>query len=343
MVWKEDDDNEPFTSNAAPPSAPTAVSSAATRKRSRRVSISSQAVTESDFQIDSSTFEKELYWIGPVNVGQIFHDFQHTSANLVNQLSIRISMKNIHYFLAINYIFDLTSQTPQGMSKDIFETIKNRCAVEPMELPDDQATLCVVLGREMSRTGRVIPRLLDDPNKMDILFLFQTLDSDYSFGWANEVDEGSRARRGDGYKPDGYLRKMDVCICVVEIKSPRQAHSDKAFIEDYWKLANFCKDGIDDHLENGRGVDKMTAVQVFGHQLSVYTMEFKSGIYHWSQLGACYLPVDRTDGSRILPCMELLRTLERYLSHINVNCVPTPPSNDDRDKVGKPSALSPKH
>ena len=96
---KEDDENEPFTSNAVPPSAPAAISSAVARKRSRRVSISSQTVTESDFQIDSSTFEKELYWIGPENVGQIFYDFQHTAASVVNQLAIRITMKNIYYFL----------------------------------------------------------------------------------------------------------------------------------------------------------------------------------------------------------------------------------------------------
>lgn len=89
-------------------------------------------------------------------------------------------------------------------------------------------------------------------------------DSDYTMGWANEIDEGSRARRKDGYKPDGYLTRMHVTLCFVEIKSPRQVSCNRDYIEDYWKLAIFCKDGIDDHIRNGRGVQKMAAVQVFG-------------------------------------------------------------------------------
>lgn len=52
-------------------------------------------------------------------------------------------------------------------------------------------------------------------------------DSEYTFGWANEVDEGSGRRRGDGLKPDGYLNWQGHCFCVMEIKSPKQAHNSR--------------------------------------------------------------------------------------------------------------------
>lgn len=89
-------------------------------------------------------------------------------------------------------------------------------------------------------------------------------DSDYVFGWANEVDEGSRVRRGDGLKPDGYLKRVDTCLCVMEIKSPKQAHNGRQQLEDLWKLAVLCKDNIDNHVANHRDIRQMAAVQVFG-------------------------------------------------------------------------------
>ncbi|KAG0196584.1 hypothetical protein BGX28_009961 [Mortierella sp. GBA30] len=225
----------------------------------RRPSTSSQTTTAFNFQIDPMAFEREHYHLNSEDIGQIFYDFQCEAASLVNRVSAKATVHNIHHFLAINYIFDLTVAAPQGMNPDTFETIKRNCSIEHVELPDDQGILCLKLGREVARTGMVMPRLFDDPGKMSILFLFQILvtqlvrkampsdkeyedtfahttfdpfwtcvfhrDSAYTFGWANEVDQGSRTRRSDGYKPDGYLKKMHACVCVVEIKSPRQAHT----------------------------------------------------------------------------------------------------------------------
>ncbi|KAF9349847.1 hypothetical protein BGX34_001567 [Mortierella sp. NVP85] len=102
----------------------------------------------------------------------------------------------------------------------------------------------------------------------------------------------------------------------MEIKSPKQAHNGRQQLEDLWKLAVLCKDNIDNHVANHRDIRQMAAVRVFGHQLSVFSMELKNGFYHWAEIGSCNLPVDRTDGCRVLPCLELLRTLERYLDNI---------------------------
>ncbi|KAF9199337.1 hypothetical protein BGZ49_010563 [Haplosporangium sp. Z 27] len=308
------------------------------KKISRRPSISSKVISESDFQVNKSKFMKQKYHINGVDIGQKFLDHQLKAADLVNRLSIKASRYNIHYFLAINYNFDLTANAPDGINPETFKSIKDQFSIEYDDLPEDQVALCLALGREMARTGKIIPKLYDDIPRASILHLFQSLDSEYSFGWANEVDEGSQARRKDGYKPDGYLKKMQVTLCLVEIKSPRQVRNEKDYVEDYWKLAALCKDNINLHLASGRGVRKMAAVQVFGHQLSVYTMEFDHGLYFWSLLGACFLPEDRNDGSRALPCLELLYTLEKFLDSVNI-VFTTPPH--DGTTVGQSSNLSP--
>ncbi|KAF9897276.1 hypothetical protein BX616_005885, partial [Lobosporangium transversale] len=173
---------------------------------------------------------------------------------------------------------------------------------------------------------------------LPILHLFPR-DSDYEFGWANEINEGSQARRIDGFKPDGYLRKWHAKVCVVEIKCPREVSSGRKYIEDLWKIANLCKDEVDDHLHNLRGIAKMTVIQLFGHQLSVYAMEYKEGLYHWSAIGTSYLPCDRHNSGRILQCLELLESLKAYLDEI---CLPsTPPRDSDDVPMGKPTKISP--
>ncbi|KAF8941021.1 hypothetical protein BGZ58_003159 [Dissophora ornata] len=164
-------------------------------------------------------------------------------------MSIKATTNNIHYFLAANYIFDLTAKAPEGLSPIAFNLIKDSRAVEQVELPEDQGVLCLALGRELAQTGRVKTQLFDDLVKMEILFLFQVLttklarkampsdkehedifahttfdpfwtyvfprDSEYTFGWANEVDQGSRVQHNDGYKPGGYVKKMHVRLNIV--------------------------------------------------------------------------------------------------------------------------------
>lgn len=61
------------------------------------------------------------------------------------------------------------------MTAETFEIIKRQGAVELVELPKGQEALCISLGRELARTGRVALKLYEDPAESEIMLLFQVL------------------------------------------------------------------------------------------------------------------------------------------------------------------------
>ncbi|KAF9988389.1 hypothetical protein BGZ65_006177 [Modicella reniformis] len=211
---------------------------------SRRPSV---AHTERPFVIDLSTYRKQIYVVRGQDVGELFCRFQQLSARFVNNLANKANISNLRFFLAVNYIFDLTSPiTIPGLREDTLATIKDGCIEEPVELPDDESALCLSLTQELTRAGDVIPRVFQDMPRRQIMLLFQNLvqrlrrkidptlmenkdtfvhttidpfwstifhcDSQYTFGWANEMDRESKARQGDGFKPYGYLEWMGLFL-----------------------------------------------------------------------------------------------------------------------------------
>ncbi|KAK3815351.1 MAG: hypothetical protein J3Q66DRAFT_402300 [Benniella sp.] len=205
------------------------------------------------------------------------YKYQMMSVEYVNNLANKAIMFNIHYFFATNYILDLTAKKIPGLNAKTFQIIKDGYTVEPVELSADESDLCLSLARELSRSGDIEPQVVPllyrkvsptlkeqedtvghttvDPFWSQVFHR----DSDYVFGWADEVDEGSRVRRGDGLKSEGHLKRLDTCLCVMEIKSPKQAHNGRQQLEDLWKLV-YC---VRITSANHRAVRQMAAVQVF--------------------------------------------------------------------------------
>jgi hypothetical protein len=89
----------------------------------------------------------------------------------------------------------------------------------------------------------------------------------YTLDWTNKEAGGSRNRRVYGNRPDAIISRNGRELAFVEVKPPKEDRNVKAYIEDQWKLANFCKDTIDLHLRDGRDIRKAAAVQIFGRCL----------------------------------------------------------------------------
>ncbi|KAG0002488.1 hypothetical protein BGZ80_005970 [Entomortierella chlamydospora] len=101
--------------------------------------------------------------------------------------------------------------------------------------------------------------------------LFSTIfpaNGGYSLVWANRPADGSKERRGDPLKPDATILKSHYELAFAEIKPPKEDHSAKPYLEDQWKLANFCKDAIDNHITFGREfITKTAGIQIYARSL----------------------------------------------------------------------------
>jgi hypothetical protein len=154
--------------------------------------------------------------------------------------------------------------------------------------------------------------------------------------WANRPTDGSRYRRGNPLKPDATVLKSNVELAYMELKPPRMERHGSLYLEDHWKLACLCKDAIDDHLRNDRDLVRMAAIQVFGklwgfllcillftipvlvtnisgiigHEVALYLLHHRNGIYHWNQVAIANLPRDKRDKGKVEGCLELMLTLK---------------------------------
>ncbi|KAF9945095.1 hypothetical protein BGZ70_004046 [Mortierella alpina] len=100
---------------------------------------------------------------------------------------------------------------------------------------------------------------------IDALFAYQfpARSKKYCLDWANGEAQGSKKRRGYGYKPDAAILRNGRQIGFLEVKPPGTTNSAREFLQDYWNLANFAKDAIDDFLQQGVRITKVAAVQLF--------------------------------------------------------------------------------
>ncbi|KAG9062193.1 hypothetical protein KI688_006525 [Linnemannia hyalina] len=86
----------------------------------------------------------------------------------------------------------------------------------------------------------------------------------YELDWDNRYASGSKARRGDLLKPDATVLKSGMEVGYVEIKTPKDSHSQSKFVEDLWSLASEACDQIDLHLRNQCPIVVVLCIQVFG-------------------------------------------------------------------------------
>ncbi|KAF9137821.1 hypothetical protein BGX30_009864 [Mortierella sp. GBA39] len=107
---------------------------------------------------------------------------------------------------------------------------------------------------------------------------------------------------------------------------------DAVFLEDYWKLANLCKDAIDFHLRSDLGISTIVTIQVFGHEMAMYKMTLSNGIYHWTQVMIAHLPKAKSDRAKVGRCLELMLTLEEYFKEINTDPILRMPSPNSAKK-----------
>ncbi|KAF9154058.1 hypothetical protein DFQ26_000358 [Actinomortierella ambigua] len=326
--------------------APNGISSASVASRALATPSTANTTTvagEEKMVFDPNAAEAIMLAIAGVEVGTAFRKLQREAALVVNDRNKKLTFERLPMFMACNYILHLDSELP-GVDEDDMDKIRDSLHVSLMSVSNETALLHCALDEELAKNGWVrskecepeeeslrslyqqlslkLPRRFlafrqqnEDTHAHSSLDLMMTMIFPSRFRsielcWANKPSVGSKDRRGDPNKPDAMLLKDTFEVAFVEIKPPREERHERAFLEDQWALAIFAKDAIDYHLRHGRPFKTIPCVQVFGYQMILYKLEFKSGLYIWQQVGVSYLPRDTSDRGTVAGSLALLRTFK---------------------------------
>ncbi|KAG0319296.1 hypothetical protein BGZ99_005192 [Dissophora globulifera] len=345
----------------------------------RRSSLSLSDGLEAKLYVDPTSFIVHKYILNEHNVGQIFHRYQVAASKTVNNFDVSASLKNISHFLAVNYILSTTEEL-EGIPTSMLEDIRQRFVWRATRLDKHTAEMCGRLDQQLA-LGDIIHDDTEDPDLRRIVVLYQmvalklpigfdlfdngledtychqAIDALFAYqfparsrkfviDWANGEAHGSKKRRGHGYRPDAVISRNGRQIGFLEVKPPGSCHTVREYLHDYWNLANCAKDAIGDFLQQGLLITKVVAVQLFKHRLSLHTMEYVNGLYHWSLSCVAYIPRDQQD-SGLASCIRLLNTLEAFLDTIDVSLPPRTPPRVEYDNegvqpdCGRPSKVTP--
>ncbi|KAF9542557.1 hypothetical protein EC957_001850 [Mortierella hygrophila] len=163
----------------------------------------------------------------------------------------------------------LGEQLSNGDELDLGAETKERRSIQ---------LLCHVLSLKWQLESHTFQRTIEDTfchGAIDALLTHRfPRKGRFHLDWANKESDGSKERRQNGYKPDGIISRDGCEIAFMEVKPPKETGSGRSYLDDQWKLANFCKDTIDSFLRQGRLITQAAAVQIFGHKISLYTMEY---------------------------------------------------------------------
>ncbi|KAF8929852.1 hypothetical protein BGZ47_000844, partial [Haplosporangium gracile] len=282
----------PSSSSTPPPSK---------RGRGRSSILSLVSVSEAKLFVDPASFAIHKYVLNGHNVGQIFHQYQVAVTKTVNNPTIPVSYQNISHFMAMNYILNTTEEL-EGFPTNALKDIRGRFAWNASRL-DNLLVLKLPLGFDQFDNG------LEDTychQVIDALFAYQfpQRSRKYSINWPSGEAHGSKNRRGFGYRPNAVVLRNGKQIGFLEVKPPGNSHTAKEYLHDHWNLTNFCKDAIDNFLQQG-----LPITQLFKRRLSLQTMEYMNGVYHWSLSCVSYISRDQ-QGSGVASCIRLLNTLE---------------------------------
>ncbi|KAF8923025.1 hypothetical protein BGZ58_003461, partial [Dissophora ornata] len=287
----------PSESATLPPTSPFSSSTPLPKhNRGRSSSLSSGNVPDGSLFVDPDSFSIHKYVHDAHNIGQLFHHFQVFACKTVNNAAVQASVRNISYFMAMNYILTTTDDLP-GFPTEAMENIRKRFVWKTFRLGNSTAELCGRLDEQLA-LGDVIHDETGNPELQRIVVLYQMvalklplgfeqfdngLEDTYCHGvidalfayrfpprsraftidWANGEAHGSKKRRGFGFKPDAIVLRHGKQIGFLEVKPPGNSHTMKEYLHDHWNLANFCKDAIDDFLHQGLSITKVAAVQLF--------------------------------------------------------------------------------
>ncbi|KAF9344031.1 hypothetical protein BGX34_006065, partial [Mortierella sp. NVP85] len=318
------------------------------------------------FYIDPDSFPTMIYSIGKDDVGAAFKSLQKVGAALVNNPAKKATLKNLHCFLAVNYIWDTTSDI--GLEQATLRLISEQFRRPKFMFATSHVLLICELEQELAandiqRTAenndhlgkeiidifwalkKDLPQALYPFPENDDTFVHRVLHSmlstifqDFKTVWANKAATGSRERREEdgkeGWCPDLQVIKNDVAVMYLKVKSLESTTAHE-YLADRWKLASLAKDELDACYRKHISLPFMTIVQVYGRKLEVYTMLLQNGIYHMAQQFQVYVPCDRADGAAIRPCLSALYSVKMWLSGL---CLP--PSYQSINSRSPPQELS---
>ncbi|KAF9344807.1 hypothetical protein BGX34_005305 [Mortierella sp. NVP85] len=311
--------------------------------KSEQQDLISASASASTFKVESKVFRKQVYVYNEVDVGTLFYKFQCRSTRLVNKVNEKVTLNNIGSFLSMNYVYDM--QEPlEGLSSDVHFAIKEELGI-PVKRPKKKLKqFCQNLDDEMRTTGTIQLRAEKERNSETLVTIYRVLsnklparylpfseenedtfahaaldvfmsnifpsDSKFRLSWANRPTEGTKYRRGNPRKPDATILGDGLELVFLELKPPRMDHHASLYLEDYWKLVALCKDAINDHITHDRGIKSMAAIQVFGHEMALYVLHVRNGIYHWIRVMIATLPRDKDDSGKVERCVGLMMTLK---------------------------------
>ncbi|KAG0369688.1 hypothetical protein BGZ54_009178 [Gamsiella multidivaricata] len=304
--------------------------------------------------VNSASLSTYKYLVESINVGRSFHNLQLIAIDIVSDFDKRTTLENIHNFLSLNYIWDMSKSLP-GVQPTVHEKLRQLYAWPRATLSSNVIQLCATLDQQLSdgvnfdvdvntKELKFVKLLyemlalklsleyhcfekdLEDTfchAALDTLFsLYFPKKGKYVLDWANKETEGPKERRKNGYKPDAIISR---------------GCREIAFVED----------SINSHFGQGFDIRKVAAVQVFGHKVTLHTMIYRNGVYHWCQSCFAYLPCDQNDTGRIPSCLRLLASLN-FLDGIDTEVLlNTPPRieyDDDEEEMfdtGPPSKVTP--
>ncbi|KAF9140308.1 hypothetical protein BGX30_006717 [Mortierella sp. GBA39] len=275
--------------SAATPSA-TASTSTGTGFAAASGTLFPTFTSETDVLFDVSTARTITTTIVGYKLCEPFKQLQIQAAATINDPEESLP--------AANYIWMSSTRLP-GLTREAHSEIIHSVHRNEHPLPESLLTLWNKFSSELAETGRVRARLLDTKEEKDLTLLYQNMSkkmpkeyfawvqknevtfahgtvdiilkhffpentSSHELDWGNHSASGSKARRGDPLKPDATVLKSGMEVGYVEIKAPKDSHSQSKFVEDLWSVASEARDQIDLHLRNQRLITVVPCIQIFG-------------------------------------------------------------------------------
>ncbi|KAK3816689.1 MAG: hypothetical protein J3Q66DRAFT_201600 [Benniella sp.] len=113
--------------------------------------------------------------------------------------------------------------------------------------------------------------------------------------------------------------KSRVEVAYVELKAPKDSSSQSKYVEDMWSLASEAHDMLSLHLRRKSLIRTFPYVQIFGHKMKLFKMEYVGGLYVWTEVGMAYLPRDHQDLDILPKVLSLCGKFKSMLDTIELD------------------------
>ncbi|KAF9103657.1 hypothetical protein BGX29_003074, partial [Mortierella sp. GBA35] len=337
------------SSTSTPLSPPNASLS---RSKKRKVLPKFEANIDAVLQIPRATEDAHY---GTFNLSSAFRILQLDSAKVVNASSM-VELEFIHYFWAVNSIWDLRVPLPDMTDEthsDVFSGFAERYQLKRVSKEDRM--LHMDLEDELRATGR-ISAVRESTTNTTILSIWQRLAEnlksawhsaldrkgedthvhhrlgpfisptfaakEFDVVWANKHTAGSQERRAEdgreGYRPDFSIRKHGSVFMIGEAKPPESENNLDEYTSDLYKLIILMKDELD--LNIRKGVEDghcMFGLFLFGYKAELWVLDLDlEGIYHLHLIGECCLPRYQLDTGDVRHFERLLSSVKAHVNKL---------------------------